>query len=50
MPGGCIKLHNDELRNFHSSSCVTEVIKSKSVKWAGHIERTENTRKIYITF
>jgi hypothetical protein len=32
------KLHNEELRDFYSSS-VIGIIKSRRIRWAGHVAR-----------
>jgi hypothetical protein len=32
------KLHNEVLRNLNSSSNIIRVIKSKRLRWAGHVE------------
>jgi hypothetical protein len=39
MTGEWKKLHNEELRDFHSSPSVIRIIKSKTVRWAGHVAR-----------
>jgi hypothetical protein len=31
------KLHNDELHNLYSSLNIVSVIKSKRMRWAGHV-------------
>jgi hypothetical protein len=33
------KLHNEELRNVYSSPNITTMIKSRTVRWAGHVVR-----------
>jgi hypothetical protein len=33
------KLHNDELQSLYSSSKIVTVIKSRRMRWAGHIAR-----------
>jgi hypothetical protein len=30
-------LHNEELHNLHTSTNIIRVIKSKRVRWAGHV-------------
>jgi hypothetical protein len=37
VTGGCRKLHNDKLKNLYSSQNIISVIKSKMIRWAGHI-------------
>jgi hypothetical protein len=41
------KLHNKELRDLYSSPIIVRVIKSRSMKWAGHVERTWEKRNVY---
>jgi hypothetical protein len=31
------KLHNEELRDLYSSPCIIRIIKSRRMRWAGHI-------------
>jgi len=31
------KLHNEELNNFYSSFNIIRVIKSRRMRWAGHV-------------
>ena len=33
------KLHNEELNDLHSSSDIVRVIKSRRMRWAGHVAR-----------
>jgi hypothetical protein len=33
------KLHNDELHDLYSSPNIVRVIKSKMMRWAGHVAR-----------
>jgi hypothetical protein len=33
------KLHNEELRNLHFSPNIVRVIKSRRMRWAGHVGR-----------
>jgi hypothetical protein len=37
--GSWRKLHNDELHSLYSSPHVVEVIKSRRMRWAGHVAR-----------
>jgi hypothetical protein len=34
------KLHNEELSDLYSSPTIVQVIKSRRVRWAGHVVRT----------
>jgi hypothetical protein len=33
------KLHNEELRDLYSSPNIIRIIKSKRMRWAGHVAR-----------
>ena len=33
------RLHNEELNDLYSSSNIVRVIKSRRMRWAGHVER-----------
>jgi hypothetical protein len=33
------KLHNEELRDLYSSPCIIRIIKSRRMRWAGHVAR-----------
>jgi hypothetical protein len=35
--GGWKKLHNEELRNLYSSPSIIRIIKSRRMRWAGHV-------------
>jgi hypothetical protein len=37
MTGGWEKLHNEELHNLFSSPNIIIVMKSKKMRWAGHV-------------
>jgi hypothetical protein len=37
--GSWRKLHNDELHNLYSSPNIVRVIKSRRMRWAGHVAR-----------
>jgi hypothetical protein len=36
---GCRKLHNEEFRDLYSSPCIIRIIKSRRIRWAGHVAR-----------
>jgi hypothetical protein len=44
---GWRKLHNEELHNFCSSPSTIIMIKSRRIRWAGHVERMEGRRNAY---
>jgi hypothetical protein len=37
--GGWRKLHNEELHNLYCSPSITRMIKSRRMRWAGHVAR-----------
>ena len=37
VTGWCRKLHNEELNDLYSSQNIVRVIKSRRMRWAGHI-------------
>jgi hypothetical protein len=41
------KLHNDELHNLYSSSNIISMIKSRWMRWAGHVTRYGDKRNAY---
>jgi hypothetical protein len=41
------KLHNDELQNMYSSPSIVRVIKSRKMRWAGHVARMGEVRGVY---
>jgi hypothetical protein len=41
------KLHNEELHNLYSSPNIIRIIKSRRMKWTGHIARMEERRHAY---
>jgi hypothetical protein len=45
--GSWRKLHNDELHNLYSSPNFVKVIKSRTVRWAGHVARMGEGRGVY---
>jgi hypothetical protein len=47
MTGDWRKLHNEELHNLYSSPNIIRMIKSRRMKWAGHVARMGETRNAY---
>ena len=41
------KLHNEELNDLYSSPKIVRVIKSRKMKWAGHLVRMGERRDVY---
>jgi hypothetical protein len=44
---GWRKLHNEELHNLYSSPSIIRTIKSRSMRWAGHVARMGGKRNVY---
>ena len=40
-------LRNEELNDLYSSPNIVRVIKSRRMKWAGHVARTGEERGVY---
>jgi hypothetical protein len=45
--GSWRKLHNDELHSPYSSPTIVKVIKSRKMRWAGHVVRMGEGRGVY---
>jgi hypothetical protein len=41
------QLHNEELRDLHSSPSIIRIIKSRRMRWAGHVARMGEKRNAY---
>jgi hypothetical protein len=46
--GNKIRLHNEELHNLYASPDIITVIKSRRMRWVGHVARMEEMRNAYI--
>jgi hypothetical protein len=44
VTGGWRKLHNEELHNLYSSPSIIRMIKSRRMRWAGHVARMGEKR------
>jgi hypothetical protein len=44
---GWRKLHNEELHNLYSAPSIIIIIKSRRMKWAGHVARMGKNRNVY---
>jgi hypothetical protein len=42
--GGWGKLHNEEVHNLYSSPSIIRVIKSRRMRWVGHVARMGRKR------
>jgi hypothetical protein len=47
VTGGWRKLHNEELRDLYSSPSIIRIIKSRRMKWAGHVALMGGKRNAY---
>jgi hypothetical protein len=47
VTGECRKLHNEELHILYSSPDIIRQIKSRRMRWAGHVASMEEERKLY---
>jgi hypothetical protein len=50
VTGGLRKVHNEELHNLYSSLSIIRMIKSKRMRWAGHVTRMGEKRNAYRIF
>jgi hypothetical protein len=41
------KLHNEELHNLYSSPSIIRIIKSRRMRWMGHVARMREKRNMY---
>jgi hypothetical protein len=48
--GSWTKLHNDKLHNLYSSPHIVGVIKSRRIRWEGHVARMGEGRGVYRVF
>jgi hypothetical protein len=47
VTGGWRKLHNEELHNLYSSPSIIRMIKSRRMRWAGHVARMGAKKNAY---
>jgi hypothetical protein len=47
VAGGFRKLHDEELHNMYSSPSIIRMIKSRRMRWAGHVARMGEKRNAY---
>ena len=48
VTGEWMTLHNEELNDLYSSPNIVRVIKSRRMKWAGHVARMGEERGVYM--
>jgi hypothetical protein len=47
VTGGWRKLYNEELHNLYSSPIIIRILKSRRMRWAGHVARIGEKRNVY---
>jgi hypothetical protein len=47
VTGGWRKLHNEKLHDLYSSASIIKIIKSRRMRWAGHVVRMGEKRSVY---
>jgi hypothetical protein len=47
VTGGWRKLHNEEFHDLYSSPSIIRIIKSRRMRWAGHVARMGDKRNVY---
>jgi hypothetical protein len=47
VTGGWRKLHNEELHNLYASPSIIKMIKSRRMRWAGHVARMREKWNTY---
>jgi hypothetical protein len=47
VTGGWRKLHNEELHNLYFSPSIIKIIKSRGMRWVGHVARMGEKRNVY---
>jgi hypothetical protein len=47
VTGGWRKVHNDELQDLHSLPRISRIIKSRSIRLAGHVARMGEKKNVY---
>jgi hypothetical protein len=47
VTGGWRKLHNEEFHNLYSSPSIIRIIKSRRMRWAGHVARMGEKRNMH---
>jgi len=41
------RLHHEELNDLYSSPNIVRVMKSRKIRWAGHVARMDEERRVY---
>jgi hypothetical protein len=48
VTGGSRKLHSEELHNLYSSPSIIRMIKSRRMRWSGHVGEKGNAYRILV--
>jgi hypothetical protein len=48
LMGGWRRLHNEELHDLYSLPSIIRIIKSRRIRWAGHVARMGEKRNMYM--
>jgi hypothetical protein len=46
VTGGGRKIHNEELRDLYSSPSIIRIIKSRRLRWVGHVARMREKKTL----
>jgi hypothetical protein len=47
VTGGWRKLGNEQFHDLYTSQSIIRIIKSRRMRWAGHVARMEEKRNVY---
>jgi hypothetical protein len=47
VTGKCRKMHSDEVHNLYSTTDIIRQVKSRRMRWAGHVARMREEIKVY---
>jgi hypothetical protein len=47
VTGGWRKLHNEELHDLYSAPSIIRIMRSRRMRWAGHVTRIGEKRNVY---
>ena len=47
VTGDCRRLHNEEINDLYSSPNIAQVLKSRRIRWAGHVARMGEEWRVY---